>query len=567
MSTAALEDSSLQQDDARAPAWRIAVIGCGPRGMYCLERLAAAIRRTPPRRPVEVTIYDQTDQLGAGPVYSAQSPLFLRMNFASRQVDVRPSDDPQNPSGLLSLVDWLAAFAPDYSDPNGYAPRAIVGRYLSWSYQQIVARLPTRMHVEHVRQAVHRLEYDGHRWAVGQGTTQALFDEVVVTVGHEGWRPISDASAEACWPGVNFPQLRRLFPIDHRLEEAAPPGSTVVTRGFALCWIDAALALTEGRGGRFLQEPHRYSYAPSGKEPKRILPWSRTGRPMWAKVDRRLVELPESLDTLWGEHSEQLQRVGQNRRLVDFRATVWPAVTAAADAALARLGRPGDTLSWFRRWQKSPVNASTVRQTMLQGFQTATGQRPLDEAWALGESWRQLYPVIVDLLSHGGLADSGASRFWRIAGEMERLAFGPPAENVGRILALIDAGIVDLSMLGQPANTTLPNFDQSSPTVAIETRIPGPEDLQPNSVVAQLLQDGYLSRQQGSRGIQVDPAGRPLDCQGRPTSQVAVLGRVTEGVVLGNDTLSRRLHQHPSRWALAVTRRMVNEEATVGASC
>ena len=50
-----------------------------------------------------------------------------------------------------------------------------------------------------------------------------------------------------------------------------PPGATVAIRGFALTFIDAALALTEGRGGSFepLDHPYRLRYVPGpGRRPR-----------------------------------------------------------------------------------------------------------------------------------------------------------------------------------------------------------------------------------------------------------------------------------------------------------
>lgn len=564
MTASTLAQMPVKESGVATPPWRVAIVGCGPRGMYCLERLVAAIRRTPTHRPVIVTIYDPTERLGAGPVYDERTPDYLRMNFASRQVDARPSDDPANPSALLSLTDWLAEFAPEHADPHGYAPRALVGRYLNWCFGQIVSTLPPEIQVEHSPQAVRRLDRVGRQWSVGEGRSDALFDEVVLTVGHEGWRAISDASATQSWPGAHLPQLSRLFPIDQRLDEAAPPGSTVVTRGFALTWIDACLALTEGRGGRFVVEGEHCRYIASGAEPARILPWSRTGRPMWAKVDQRKVEMPALLADIWQEHAVMLQRVRGQLAPGDFRAEVWPVVVAAADAALGRLGKSGGAPAWYRNWQKLPATATGVHQAMLHGYLTATGRRPFDQPWALGEAWRQLYPAIVDWVSHGGLASDAEAGFRQIAREMERIAFGPPAENVGRILALIEAGIVDLTLLGRPADSVYRHGDSQTPAVALETRIPGPGDVQPGSITAHLLQEGYLRRQNGTGGIVVDHAGRPLDESNQPIDRIAVLGRMTEGVVLGNDTLSRRLHLHPSRWAEAVVRRLVREEAAAG---
>ena len=78
-----------------------------------------------------------------------------------------------------------------------------------------------------------------------------------------------------------------------------PPNSTVRCKGFALTFIDTMLALTEGRGGVFTLSATGYTYTPSGTEPRRIAPFSRSARPMRAKVeagDRQVVVR----DRKWG---------------------------------------------------------------------------------------------------------------------------------------------------------------------------------------------------------------------------------------------------------------------------
>ena len=54
--------------------------------------------------------------------------------------------------------------------------------------------------------------------------------------------------------------------------------------GLGSTFIDAALELTEGRGGAFARNAAgALVYSPSGQEPAKILPFSRTGLPMSPK--------------------------------------------------------------------------------------------------------------------------------------------------------------------------------------------------------------------------------------------------------------------------------------------
>ena len=70
---------------------------------------------------------------------------------------------------------------------------------------------------------------------------------------------------------------------------------------------------------------------------------------------------------------------------------------------------------------------------------------PPGREWALGHAWRALYPAIVSRLSGDGLAAGDWPAFLRLAAEMERIAFGPPPVNAAKLLALVEAGRVDLT--------------------------------------------------------------------------------------------------------------------------
>ena len=116
------------------------------------------------------------------------------------------------------------------------------------------------------RARVQGVHPDGDRWDVRTADGSGRYDEVLIAVGHQGGSGV--------------------FPVERMLaRERIAPGATVAIRGFALTFIDAALALTEGRGGTFepLDHPYRLRYVSSPGDVEVIFPFSRTGKPMLAK--------------------------------------------------------------------------------------------------------------------------------------------------------------------------------------------------------------------------------------------------------------------------------------------
>jgi diaminopimelate decarboxylase len=257
------------------------------------------------------------------------------------------------------------------------------------------------------------------------------------------------------------------------------------------------------------------------------------------------------------------------------RAALLPELARTATELLAAarpgIGSPARLERTAAAWLTalvSPVDdrpvAADPAPALARSLDVAVGRRPPDLSWALGEAWRGLYPVISGVGGHGGVPDPEWAPFGRLAAEMERLAFGPPPVNVAKMLALVEAGRVDLRHVarGRLAHAG-GRTELRSAAGALEIDLvvdavlaPPGAAASPGDPIAGLLADGFVRLAPGGRrGIEVLPDGRCVSRTGAITPGLAVIGRATEDWVIGNDTLSRGLHGHPDRWARAVARR------------
>ena len=310
-------------------------------------------------------------------------------------------------------------------------------------------------------------------------------------------------------------------------------------RGFGLTFIDTAIALTQGRGGQFEpveNHPYRLRYIPTDDDVV-LVPYSRTGRPMLPKPRVEFAGL------------ESIMAGGRDRVLA-LEGDLVPLLAETAAAALVMVG--GRSLK--------PVlgPAATIERSLAIG----AGLCPPDPDWAAGYTWRALYPAIVERFSGDALEPATWPAFRNLAAEMERIAFGPAPENAAKLLALIEAGRVDLSCLhgGAPsgieshcqvAPPDMPSGIEShrqvafpaEPPIHLDAVLPGPEVLGP--LLDGLVAAGHIETGAGRRGIAV---GEALEA----APGLAVIGRPTEDSVIGNDTLSRTLHPHADRWAAGV---------------
>lgn len=501
---------------------KIAIIGCGPKGLYALDSLFQAAFKDPPQQ-FDVHVFELSAHPGAGPIYNPGQPEFLLMNFPAHMIDAWTKA--RGPD----LLDWLKATGSNAS-PRAYVPRAIVGQYLFWCFGKVIDTKPDNvsltLHTTHVA----GLQQVEGRWQVMP--ERIIVDEALITTGHQDWTRAQQTN--------DAPMLASPFPTEQALTSRnVPQGVFVACKGFALTFIDVMLALTEGRGGVFCKGEYGYSYRPSGNEPTLIAPFSRTGCPMRAKVERDHF-IPPQGHQFWQAKKAEFAQMMTARSDISFQHDVWPALQQISDATLQK--PVGSAAAYFESRLAGPFQSERCKRELRQGYDVALGITPPDIGWALGETWRQCYPQIVGWISHREIPADDARLFRHIAAEMERIAFGPPAQNIGKLICLIDAGLVSLDHLsgGFQADVTVNATIPAAGSSALSEPLSG------------LLRDGYVSVG-ALGGLRVNRNAQALT-DGGTTPGLSIIGRATEGSVLGNDTLSRSLHNLPERWAERVAR-------------
>ncbi|MDU9006784.1 FAD/NAD(P)-binding protein [Sedimentitalea todarodis] len=500
----------------------IGIVGCGPKGLYALDSLCEAARGIPAQQ-FDVHIFEPFAHPGAGPIYNPDQSDVLLMNFPAHMIDAWTERRGPN------LRSWLKCAGTPVT-AGTYVPRACVGEYLHHCFEVVLSSAPSNIRITVYPVKISALRPEGGSWLLEPGDISV--DEVLVTTGHQDWtRRTQKVQTEA---------IASPFPVTCALTtDAVPPSTSVACKGFALTFIDTMLALTEGRGGVFTQSAQGYDYQPSGAEPKWIAPYSRSARPMRAKVDSDRFVPPQS-ELFWQDHICIFETEISERSDVSFINTVWPALQHIADAVLQR--PQGSTRTCFDEWRGEVFSAERCRAELSKGYEIAIGVTAPDSLWALAEAWRRCYPALVAWISHQELLSKDAAHFRESAAEMERLAFGPPAQNVGKLLCLERMGLVSIDHLSGDHRCD----------VTINATIPATGSAELSKPLAGLLHDGHVSV--GSLGgLRVDNDAQALT-KGGVTSGLSIIGRATEGSVLGNDTLSRNLHDLPERWASRVTK-------------
>ena len=324
---------------------RIVSIGAGPAAVMLLERFIAHHARDAPDRTFEYHLVDPYEPGGGRIWRRTQSPL-LKLNSMREDVTMFTDDSSLIDGPVVpgpTLAEWVSAVRageiarPDWSDAildaeiddpddRAFPTRRLGNAYLTWVYRDALRRARPEVAVQwHEDLAV----------AVEPSTTDETFtvrlasgatlhaDIVVHALGHNGSAPSPESVHLADFAARHdLSYVAPAFTADVDLDWV-PADEPVIVRGMGLAAVDLTVLLTEGRGGRFVEQGDgSLRYLPSGREPQLHL-GSRRGVPYRSKITSRTVGDPVEL--------EYLDHAGRDRLLrsphpVDFTRDVWPLI-------------------------------------------------------------------------------------------------------------------------------------------------------------------------------------------------------------------------------------------------
>ncbi|OTA53827.1 hypothetical protein K449DRAFT_439767 [Hypoxylon sp. EC38] len=578
------------------PQAEIAIVGMGPRGTSVLERLCASasdilVQGT----QLTVHVVDPSSP-GAGRVWRTEQSSQLLMNTVSSQVTLF-TDETVVCSGPIrpgpSLYEWVAQYRPEIKlGPDDYPTRALYGQYLEWVFSEVLRRAPADVKVEvHAARAV-RLDdelYGRQVLTLSNGRTISGLAAVILAQGH--------------LPLVLDPQQQQLakYAKQHGLRHFAPsnpadldlsliaPGEPVLLRGLGLNFFDYMALLTTGRGGHFERTPEGLRYHASGNEP-RLYAGSRRGIPYQARGDNQKGAYGRRFPILLTDKVIAGFRERADRGdAPDFMKEVWPIVAKEVELVYyegllgqAEFERLNFQERFFATAHNSPEEAQLLTEVGIpeskrwswdrisrpQGDRTFTSAgdwrnwlldylRTDAQEAALGnvrgpmkaalDMMRDLRNELRQIVDHDGL--SGASR----RDHLDRwytplnafVSIGPPRQRIEQMIALIEAGILDVlgPRLGVREEDGAwvaysPEIPDSGVrvTTLIEARLPEPSLRHTaDELLSHLLKtgqcrphivDGYET---GGLDVTVSPY-HIVDQQGRPHERRFAVGVPTEGV-------------------------------------
>lgn len=465
----------------------------GPRGLSILERMVELLHASPVPLDIRVDIVEP-GECGQGS-HPSRQPDHLLTNTVASQVSIFAQDSVVAGKDGISLTQWarLVGYrkfgnryfpAPDgggneISD-HDYLPRNMLGEYLSWAFDRIVRLLPKNVRIEHHRRRVVdliELQNGGFSVCLDNGF-QYHADYVFITTGHGTRAPTGNDlmyEAFARSAGTKNPRLNYYsspYPI-HCLS-TIPAAATVAVQGLGLTAYDVVSELTTGRGGRFVEDNGKFRYLPTGREPK-ILLFSRNCLPFAARgvnqkgIAGRHQAAFFTVDAVKALQARAIARTGSNR--LDFVEEVLPLIEK--EMAYAYRAAQGGSAPDAASFQPTPEERDAISELLnpLKGktfssfenfrqFFRRLVESDLAEAnkgnltspvKAATDVLRDTREALRTAVEFAGLTPSSHKFYVEdFVATTNRISFGPPRRRNAELLALMDAGVLDIA--GGPGN-------------------------------------------------------------------------------------------------------------------
>lgn len=572
----------------------VAIIGCGPRGLNVLEQLVRAACNNSDLAEIEIHAIDP-GELGQG-CHAAAQPAFLLTNTLASQVTAfSPKDmnDPTKGEDGPSFTDWARQagyrrFGFDYRRGLGgeeigdfdYLPRAMLGEYLSFAWNQIAEALPVSAKLHHHRCLATGIEANLTTVLLENGG-RIRADYVIIATGHGENRLTAHESKMADFVtqhrhvNQKLQFFNSIYPIE-RLDRIASD-CIVAMQGLGLTAYDAITALSLGRGGQFRLSDGTLIYEKSGREPK-ILLFSRHSLPAAARgVNQKGLIGAHRAQFLTVEAVEAVRQLNDSGK-IDFKAQILPLLKLEMAYAYrcAKTGETIDPKSFVPTdHERAVIDDLIMPHSVLEradfiSFKRAVFERiaqDLAEAQrgnlasplkAAADVIRDLRAGLIAAIEHRGLTPQShryvIEQFIPMA---NRITFGPPLRRNAELLALIKAGIVDWG--GGPGAKIVPDPDRSRfviestfPNMVVQmpadvlviARVPQSRPAEDMSdLPSNLLRSGkikpFLNADYHPCGIDIDRQMHPVGSDGSSWKNVWVVGFPVEGAHFHTHALPR----------------------------
>ncbi len=579
------------------PAFKIAIIGFGPKGLYGFERILAHLKANHINQKVEIHLFNKTDFMGSGDVYRSDQPEFLLMNFANKHINIW-TEKPPHPvvDYPISLSEFIAHKNQQtiiQIDPL-FSSRSVVGAYLENGFNQLCKNIPKNVVLHQHVSEVNSIEKRGSSYSVRYKENDECyisndFENILITTGHQRHKDLRKSNNK-----VNF-----IYPVKEKFKNIHE-SQTVAIKGMGLTFIDAVLALTEGRGGTFTQKENgNLSYKASGHEPKYIYPFSKSGWPMVPKYNFNQVQekklyfhkLKYKKLSKFNFSKDLLPLIKQDMEFAYYHTLFnYENDSLEFNYDYAKINRQINNFHKKNpQYERFSINtllepeldhAKSIHHNVLDYLTAFTDEKTLSVAkraqLQAAAVWRLISPLFNEVYSFSGLEPDSQQEFDQYYfSKFNRIAYGPPPINLKKILAVAEAGFLDFNFAKNPKVEPQEKhfwlrreLSEIQCDILIDARIPKNSiEKEATGLFLNMYKNGlakpHFNRDDNSiyasGTIEINRKGHLINSMENP-EHITLYGTPTEGIVHDNDTLSRKRNNFAEPWAKSIIQQLINRK-------
>ena len=566
----------------------LAIIGFGPRGLYALERLVYHLVMR--KQEINILVFE-SKELGTGAAWNTNQPDSNLINITERALVDLPSrpktiyrniEIPQFPS----YHQWCE-FSQNELEPDTFPPRKKVGKYLLERANSIIDILKSQSGFKLIKTSIKSMNLEGNKLILSSEGKIWKVDDVLLSIGHQStknseqlteWIKHSKAKAkikvyENTYPVSQFESIKNQTKI------------SIGIRGFGLSMIDVVRYLTINNFGNFkIIDNHTFEtqYYKVKEQQLELTPFSLDGLPLVPKP------LNEHIDNWYKPTDEELKyfktsitsaaQTNEDVNTIDFLLKPIAEISARVflDLRDNAVNHNCDkkeietvVLNWLHNqdYQHSTLqNNNTNTYNLIKNYiEMALGKTKITLDYCIGQVWRHCQPTLYEAFSYANLKPEIIEDVIAKDEQSKRYSYGPPIESMQQLLALVDAGILNLNFVNNPDieledngwRLTNKNQDSKDVSIMINSVLDSPKLLEVNSpLVTNLLQHDLISPIHSKLGIETDENAYVETDNKKDNVNIAILGRLAKGSVIGVDAILECFGSRIDNWAKAYSEKV-----------
>lgn len=555
----------------------LAIVGFGPRGLYTLEQFYLHHSQKSPEELPTTVIFEEGEELGVGKAWSVHQPAANWINIADRALEPLPA----RPSMRLSTIDipefpgyvhWLKeVMNHELSDiKDTFHERRVMGSYLTQRADSFMERLMDLDMITVISDRVVRIEREKNSYSLSTKSSSVhSAGKVMLTMGHlhtemsEENKQFQDYAQK---DGVHFSAAC----YSQEAMNIYAFAKAICIKGLGLSMIDVVRMILEHDAGCFeeIEGSYHLKYVTADQKPM-IIPYSLDGLP----------SVPKPL----GNHIDQYFNIPDEKKSDLFKTL--KKLRDKKNTTIADLLRPiavemagiymnlentysSESLSHKHcinlivEWLQDP---STAHEHILSedlsiteyidvtcGMAVGAVAPSLD--YAVGQMWRHLQPDFYNIFSYKTAPDL-LNELIQIDEQTKRYSYGPPVESMLQLLALHDAGILNLDFVSDPDvalvadGFKLTSGENSITVPAMVDAIMDSPDVSKitDPLIRDLLENQLAEQVSEKLGFQVD-----TDCthkvQHARVEGLYSFSRLSKGSIYGVDAILECFNEEKIKW-------------------